>query len=202
MNELDPVLGRADRIAWHDYQVKGNLLASRERYVREHWGGPAVRDVAERLGPDVRAVFESTILPFAWHPFRVMAAIDRAIIEGPMGGDVTEMKAFGATVARYDLPTLYKMLFKLGTPSFLVKRVGVVYRTYVRGGAMEPQEVTPRSAGVALTEGALPLYFCQQGVPGWFTAAIELSGGKDVRVEEATCVHRGAPQCSWRSTWA
>jgi hypothetical protein len=198
----DAVFGRPDATAWHSTQVKGNLLAARPRYVRDQWGDAGMRDVAARLSPEHRAIFESVILPFSWQPFPVMAAIDRAIIDGPMGGDLTLMKRFGATIARYDLPTLYKVLFKIGTPAFLVKRVGVVYQTYIRGGSIASDDVTAKSAKVTLTAGNMPFYFCDQGIPGWFTAAIELSGGTNVAVRQTACIHHGAARCVWEATWS
>ena len=54
---------------------------------------------------------------------------------------------------------------------------------------------------VRLTEGALPRYFCSHGVSGWFSAAIELSGGKGVNVVETACIHDGARGCEWHAKW-
>src|SRR5258708_24600161 len=197
MESADPVLGRADRAAWHGFQVKGNLLAARSRYVRDTWGDPGLADVRARLDPELRSTFEGSILPFAWYPFATMTAIDRAIVAGPMGGQVAPMKRFGSTIARYDLPTIYKVLFKLGSPGFILGRAGIVYSTYVRGGAVRAPSVEKGRAGIALAEGDLPYYFCDQGVAGWFTAAIELSGGKDVSVTHVQCVHRRDARCEW-----
>jgi hypothetical protein len=198
----DPILGRPDVIAWHKTLVKGNLVAARARYVRDQWGDSGLRDVAARLSPEHRALFESEILPFSWQPFPLMAAFDAAIVQGPMGGDMAQMKRFGETIARYDLSTLYKVLFKIGTPSFLIKRVGVIYQTYMRGGGnIICESSTSKSAKMVLTDTNMPYYFCSQGIPGWFTAALELSGGTGVRVEQTTCVHHGAPRCVWQGTW-
>jgi hypothetical protein len=198
----DRTFGRESARAWTEYQVKGNLLAARPRYVKEQWGDDAFRDVAKRLDASVRPAFDGTILPFAWHSFGDLAAIDSAIIDGPMHGDMSKMKHFGATIARYDLSTLYRMLFKLGSPEFVIRRVAVVYRTYVKGGGIAASDVRTGEASVRLTEGALPRYFCSHGVAGWFTAAIELSGGKEVNVRETTCIHDGAEHCAWHATWA
>jgi predicted hydrocarbon binding protein len=201
MPESDPALGLSDKGEWRAYHVKGNLVASRPRYVREKWGDLGYADVASRLRPPARAIFEGTILPFAWYDFPDMAEIDRAIVAGPMGGNVSKMKAFGSTIARYDLPTLYKVLFKIGTPSFFMKRINAVYSTYIRGGAMATSSVSKDHAVVTQTEGDFPFYFCDQGIPGWFTAAIELSGGRQVRVAQIECVHMGGARCTWDAEW-
>jgi hypothetical protein len=201
MPEFDPALGLSNKGEWRAYHVKGNLLSSRPRYVREQWGDAGYADVASRLPSPARAIFEGNILPFAWYPFPDMAEIDRAIVGGPMGGDVSQMKAFGSTIARYDLPTLYKMLFKIGTPAFFMKRINAVYSTYVRGGAIGTSSVSRNHAVLAQTKGNLPFYFCDQGIPGWFMAAIELSGGQQVRVIQSECVHTGGARCTWDAEW-
>ncbi|MGH7436180.1 MAG: hypothetical protein ACRENE_10950 [Polyangiaceae bacterium] len=201
MTPADPLLGRPDRSAWREYQIKGNLLAARARYIRETWGEDAVAEVASRLTPDLRAVFDAPLLPFAWYPLSAMTAIDRFVVDGPMKGQVAQMKHFGSTIARYDLPTLYKVLFKLGSPSFILGRMGTVYTTYVRGGAMRTVAAEKGSARVALVEGDLPYYFCDQGASGWIVAAIELSGGTGVDAVHDRCVHRGDARCEWRCAW-
>jgi hypothetical protein len=201
MPESDPALGLSDKREWRAYQVKGNLLASRPRYVREQWGDEAYAEVASKLSPSARSIFEGTILPFAWYPFPDMAEIDRAIVAGPMVGDVSQMKAFGSTIARYDLPNLYKVLFKIGTPSFFMKRINAVYSTYIRGGAIATSFISKENAVVAQPVGDFPFYFCDQGIPGWFTAAIELSGGWQVRVDQVACVHKGGARCIWNAEW-
>src|SRR5579862_1717661 len=124
MLPADPLLGRPDRSAWREFQIKGNLLAARGRYVRETFGEEAVAGVASKLPPDLRALFDTPILPFAWYPLQAMTAIDRVIVDGPMKGQIGQMKHFGSTVARYDLPTVYKVLFKIGSPAFILGRMG------------------------------------------------------------------------------
>jgi predicted hydrocarbon binding protein len=38
-------------------------------------------------------------------------------------------------------------------------------------------------------------------VVGWHERAIELCGGRDVKVTEAKCRARGAPHCEYRCEW-
>jgi hypothetical protein len=199
---LDPILGSASATAWKGYSVKGNLVAARAGYVRAKWGEDGIRAVAGRLEGEPKRVFESEVLPFKWFDFELLAKIDGAVIHGPMRGDVSLMKALGNEVARSDLSTVYKMLLKLGSPSFVIKRSGVVYGAYVRGGTVAALDVGPKHARTALIEGSLPMYFCAYGIPGWLSAALELSGGKKVEVEEAECVHRGHKRCEWIATWS
>jgi len=200
--DSDPIYGDlalADRIARHE--VKGNLLSARPRYVEERWGDAGLVDVMKRLDGAARQAMQETILPFSWYPLKVMAEIDRAIVEGPMGGHISLMKDFGATIARYDLPTLYRVLFKVGTPAFIIRRMNVAYRTYIRHGTMLGETPSSTNATVTFVDGVFPKYLCTHGVAGWLTAALELSGAHRVDVREIVCVHDGAPACKWRAEW-
>lgn len=194
----DPALWRATS----PVRVKGSLMAARPRYLREHWGQTGVDDVAARVGDDARPLLSGEILPFRWYPMALMADIDRAIVEGPMEGDVALMKAFGSEIARYDLPTLYKMLFRFGTPGFVVKRLNIAYATYIDGGRVQIEVPAGGQARVTLHRAALPSYLCTYGISGWITAALELSGAQRVHVDESACVHQGAPHCSWEARWS
>ena len=153
------------------------------------------------VGEEARAVLSREILPFRWYPMTVLAEIDRAIVEGPMGGDVTQMKGFGSEIARYDLPTLYKMLFRLGTPAFVVKRLNIAYATYIHGGGVRIEVPRAGHAEVRLHDAVLPKYLCTHGISGWITAALELSGAQAVHVAESTCLHDGAETCQWSASW-
>ena len=37
-----------------------------------------------------------------------------------MRGEVAQMTEFGSAIAKHDLPLLYKVLFKVGSPTFIV----------------------------------------------------------------------------------
>jgi hypothetical protein len=202
VSDHDSVFGdTALGVRFARHQVKGNLLAARPRYVRERWGEDGIRRVAALLAAEVRPVLDAEILPFIWYPLDQLAAVDRAIIEGPMNGDATQMKEFGATIARYDLSTIYKVLFKVGSPAFVIRRVNVAYSTYIRGGIMRGETPSPSQATVTFVNGTFPMYLCRYGVAGWLTAAIELSGGRAVQVSEVDCVHDGAMQCRLQARW-
>jgi hypothetical protein len=198
----DPVLG--DRSLWLDsspLRVKGTLIAARPRYVRERWGEAALEDIASRVGPERRHLLYDELLSFRWYPMVDMVALDRAIIDGPMGGDASQMKAFGSEIARYDLPTVYRMLFRFGTPSFVVKRMNIAYATYIAGGSISIATPGPGEAELTLRDAVLPAFLCTHGISGWITAALELSGAAGVEVDEVACQHAGDPYCRWHARW-
>jgi hypothetical protein len=198
---LDPIFGDlAYEREMRDNQVKGNLLARRAWYVRDRWGDAALTDLAQAVPASARHYLVDTPLTFAWYPLGAMMDIDRAIILGPMHGEIERMIEFGSAIAKHDLPTLYKVLFNIGSPASIIKRINVVTRQYLRHSPMTVQ-VTPGHAVITLGKHRLPMYFCTYGASGWVLAALELSGAKSPKVAHASCMHRGAAACTWEADW-
>ncbi len=201
MSQIDPILGDLSRLdEMRSNAVKGNLMNSRIWYVRDRYGDKELRHIADKALA-ARAMIDKPPLPFIWCSFGDMIDFDKAILEGPMHGDFDKMREFGGAIAKHDLPTLYKVLFKVGTPRFLLKRVGIVAATYIRDSPMKGDDIPDGGVRVVQTGTTLPYYFCAFGVCGWFQAALELSGGKNCRVVHSSCRHRGAESCAWDAHW-
>jgi hypothetical protein len=179
---------------------KGNWVAARHHYVSERWGQPGMRAVAERLEPRFREAFLSPPLPFVWKPLAYVAHIDHGIFSGPMERDLGQMRAFGEFISRHDLNALYRMFFKVGTPSFILKRANVIFCQYIRGGTLEPT-VGSTSATIAMHDIVLPYYLCEHGIPGWLQAAMQVAGARDATVQQSRCAHRGDSHCVLEVEW-
>jgi len=200
---FDPVLGDprfAPRYA--AYEVKGTLLGARRRYVQEEYGAEALAKLKGAVSAEARQYLDDDPLPFAWYPLEVLVEIDRQIVLGPMDGRVAEMKYFGDRIARYDLNTLYKMLFKLGTPSFVLKRIGTAYGLYFRGGGgVRAESLGDRRMQLSFRDAVQPYYMCKYGISGWLHASVDLSGGRNIGIDHERCVHSGDPTCVWKVSW-
>ncbi|NOY91150.1 MAG: DUF2378 family protein [Deltaproteobacteria bacterium] len=201
-SERDPVLGDARFASIYARQrVKGSLLAARGRYVREEYGEDTLARIAKLVSPQARQHLDNAPLPFAWYPLEYLIEIDRQILLGPMHSDFAQMKLFGDRIARYDLNTIYKVLFRLGSPAFVLKRIGIVYSMYLKGGRARSEVLGKGEARVTFEDTAYPYYLCAYGMSGWLSASVSLSGGQDIRVEHERCVHSGDEACRWHVSW-
>jgi hypothetical protein len=199
----DPIFGVPEIFeeGWHRH-IKGNLVRARSRYVREVWGETALSALAEGLPPPARRYLIEPPLASSWVEAGPMYLVDRAIVEGPMKGDVSRMRAFGQDIARYDLPTVYRVFLKMvSAPAFLMRRANLIYSLYYKNGTMRSLAKEGR-AEVELSGAAVPLYMCSQGISGWLEASIETCGATPRPVEHARCRHRGDPTCKWVVTWS
>ena len=199
----DPVFGDLTRIdEMRGNFVKGNLMQSRIWYVRDRFGEQALDEIQAAIPSHAREIIKNPPMSFAWCSFGDMMDIDRAILEGPMRGDMTLMREFGGAIATHDLPALYRVLFKVGTPGFVLKRVGIVAATYVKESPMKGEGAGDNRVVISQTGRTYPYYFCAYGVSGWFEAAVRLSGGRNITVTHDQCRHRGAAACHWDARWS
>lgn len=203
MPEIDPFFG--DPALLSDAKsnlAKGNLVRARIRYVRGKHGDAAVAEVASRLTPSARETFLNPPLVSDWVPFTTLMEIDRRILEGPMCGDFAEVRRLGVDVAAFDIPSLYSAFLKrLSTPAFLMNRIHLLYKLYIRDGMAEGKSDTPGLANVTLWNGVLPYYFCNWGITGWLEGALGLYQAKNIEAIHPVCRHKGASVCQWELRW-
>ncbi len=201
-SDFDPMFG--DPSLWPRASAgfaKGNLVAARHRYVVTHWGEGVLAELVGRLDDEAGRLLQRPPLPMGWHRLSTLARIDQALFRGPMNGDMAAMRAFGFEIADYDLSTLYKILFKVGSPGFIAGRLGVAYGTYLREAGTMRVEVSGHAARAEMTGGVVPMYLCAAGITGWIEAALVRSGAKEGRVEHTACQHHGEPTCVWELSW-
>ncbi|GAB4202527.1 MAG: hypothetical protein OHK0013_15920 [Sandaracinaceae bacterium] len=202
MHSLDEFYGLRDKLdELAEVPCKANWLGARRRYVEEQYGRRGLDDVAARL-PDeaLRRSFLEPPLPMSWARVGTVVAIDHAIFEGPMGGSLGRMRHFGGEIAKYDVPSLYRAFIRLGTPSFVLSKIGLVWSMYFRKGALTT-ELRDGSADIHLRGLVLPAYLCQHGISGWLDATLELVEARAPVVRHGRCVHAGDDHCVWTASW-
>jgi hypothetical protein len=181
---------------------KGNLVRARSRYVLSHFGDGAVAEVARRMAGPVREAFLNPPLVSDWVPFSLMMEMDKHILEGPMGGSYEHMRKLGEDIALFDMPTIYSAFLKrLSTPAFLMNRVHILYRLYIRDGIAEGKSESPGRATVTIWNRVLPYYFCNWSMTGWLAGAIGLYQAQNIHVDHTVCRHKGASICQWDIRW-
>jgi hypothetical protein len=86
-------------------------------------------------------------------------------------------------------------------PSFILKHVAQVWNNYYDQGKMVLVESGPTMTQVRLEKAHLPDAALCIRVSGWMVRAVELSGGRNVRMEHPACANRKDPVCEWKVRW-
>ncbi|MEW5848783.1 MAG: hypothetical protein AB2A00_08210 [Myxococcota bacterium] len=199
---LDPIMGNPALGAQVlDNEMKGATILTRARCVEDMLGKAALEKVAAALPPDVVDVWRKPPLATSWIPIRQLVEVDRAIITALYGGDVSRIRDLALRGAQYELNAIYRFLLKLGSPGFVMKRLSVAFSAKVKRGVLAEVKSEPNTVTLALREAVLPLYFCEHTMNTWAATAVELTGAKDVKVQQLECRHRGGAACTWVTTW-
>ncbi|HEY6461934.1 MAG TPA: hypothetical protein VIY73_17330 [Polyangiaceae bacterium] len=181
--------------------VKGSVIQSRIDFVRRHRGDEGVAAVLARLPDPERASLASPVMPFAWYPFELNDHLDHAIAAELGRGD-TVFRELGAASADDNLTSASQLhSMRDHNPHALLKQASVIYGVYYDTGRREYERVADTRA-VLRTYDSLSFSFADcLTVVGWHERAIEMCGGRNVRVTEPVCRALGGPHCEYLCAW-
>jgi uncharacterized protein (TIGR02265 family) len=183
-------------------QIKGGVLLSRLDFVRERSGPEALQKIIDSMPPDDRKILTGLILPSSWYPFDMSARLEDAIAQALSPGDPKAIfLAFGRASADANLQAHHAVFVRKDEPQHLLSCAPQIYGLYYHTGRRTYDKTGPNSA-------VLRTYDAEQfsandclTVVGWHKRAIELCGGKDVKVTETQCRTNGAPCCEYKCEW-
>lgn len=183
-------------------QVKGTAVLASIRFVKETFGEEGMAKVAAHLEPEDRERLESPILASAWYPVSFLLGIMKGAkreFGARMPDVVTQM---GRASADYAHTTVYKLVFKVGSPQWIISKASVIFTSFYDRGQMVVTESGAGFANVELREFGEPApEFCER-IAGWIVRTFELSGAKSVKLDHVTCVCKGAKVCRFEGSWS
>lgn len=183
--------------------IKGNVLLSRLKYVRERGGQAAFDAVMARLSPEDQAAFRGWILPIGWYPLELNLRLDDAIAAVLSPDDRTRVfLEMGRASAEANLNGPQKPYLRQGDPHFLLASAPRIYAAYYAVGRREYQRTGDRSATLRTYDAESVTATDCLTVVGWHVRAIELCGGKDAKVVETRCRTRGDACCEYQCAWS
>lgn len=183
-------------------RIKGSVLISRLNMLRQHGGAARVEEVLHRLSDADQVVLRKLILPIAWYPLELNLRLDSAIADVISPED--RARAFidmGRASAEENLHGAHGLFVQTGNPQALLSQSPQMYRFYYAVGSRTYEETGPRS-GVIRTFSAENVTEADcLTIIGWHQRAIEICGGRDVRIVHSLCRARGAPHCEYQCSW-
>jgi len=184
-------------------RVKGTLLIARMKFLRGQ-GKISLDSVLEQLSSSQRDVLMGILLPSTWYPSDLLLRLECAIAAVIARGDrARAFNAMGRFSAQANLGPggVQRPWVREGQPHHLLERVPRMYLSQHSSGRRTYERLSDHSAVIRTYESETTVADDCQGVVGWLERAIELSGGKGVRVVETECRTRGGDHCQFRCDW-
>lgn len=182
-------------------QVKGTAITSRVRFIRDRFGEEAYRRVKASLSPEHRAAIDARILPHQWAPFSLFVEFNTQTDQLLGAGDLALCEAMGRFGAEVNLPTIYRIFYKLGTPAFILRKAARLWELHYSSGRMVADTSRPDVAILSVHDFGAPHRAHCLSVLGWAARSAELSGAPVCRAEETHCRTRGDDRCEFLLDW-
>ena len=182
-------------------QCKGLNVSSRFRYVQEVHGEGAAQRVLAALAPDTRALLERHVLPHEWVAFSAFIDVN-VVADRLLGrGDLSLCREMGSWAATANLPRIFRLFYRFGSPMFLFERAAKLWTAHYDSGRMETVRDPDGAMHLSIHEFGEPHRAHCLSVLGWITRSIEMSGAKVKSAVEKKCRLRGDDCCELVAQW-
>jgi predicted hydrocarbon binding protein len=181
-------------------EAKGTIYLSVAKFAVERFGEESVERVLGEMTEADRLAL-SDVLAVGWYPLEPVIEFHRALDRLYGAGDLALVYEVGKYSAEWQLNAFHKFVLQFASPHWMVSKAGQLWNRYHKTGTWEveqpaDQRVVGRLRGFDVSDPC----FCMRE-RGWFTRAVELTGGRDVHVEEPRCTSRGDAFCEYVGTW-
>ncbi len=174
-------------------------MRARLRYAQERGDGAIQRLLAE-MSPELRALCDAGFLVNGWYPFSAFIELTTLLDRLWGRGDYELCYEIGRYACDVNLPTLYRIFFRIGSVPFIVRRAAAAWRVNYDEGELLVVEQTDESARLHIRGVPQPHRAHCQSVRGWIVRAAEISGG-EVTEQSERCRTLGDPECELFFRW-
>ncbi|HLG13434.1 MAG TPA: TIGR02265 family protein [Blastocatellia bacterium] len=182
-------------------KIKGNVLAARIAYVKEHFGADQLESVIQTLPAEDQAILRGLITNVGWYSFDLGKRLDEAIVRVLGKGEPRIFEEIGAASARKNLTTVHTLFLDKGNPQGFMSRAHVIYRSYYDTGRREYEATGPTSGVMTTYEAETFSTFDCLTIIGWYKEALAMCGAKNVVMFEEVCRAKGGEFCRYRVSW-
>jgi hypothetical protein len=185
-------------------RCKGSILVHLRSYADTVYGATAWRSMLSDAPAEDRAILDGIVIAGGWYPVGVWnRALATLLTQHTVSID-QEMRKVASYIADRDLNSVYKMVLRLGSPEFLLRRTDSLWSRYFDSGKFTHQEMGPKKFKLLLeapkTIEAPDRLTCGPGVSAWIEMGMK-NTGVDGRVQHVDCRFENGQRCEYIATW-
>jgi hypothetical protein len=182
--------------------IRGYLFGPTIQFIREQLGDGAWEDFLATIDPQAKPVFLEEFVALAWYPLRVATLTVEAL---DTIGRRQNRPDILRHMARHNLDVatrgVFRAIFKLGSPEFMMKRSDQVWKKYYSRGEMRTLFAKDGEAVVRLDDVPDLTRLWSTTVLLSMEAVIVKAGGKEVVSELTRDISRGDVHSEFRYRW-
>lgn len=180
--------------------VKGTPVRSLQKFIDAELTPEQRNAVLSELPPDFAARLRRPILATETIPVYIL----NRLTEAAATAKGEPLEAFARRAGREGagdaVKGIYRFYALVLTPAALLNRASQMWSSLYNRGEMRVENQTDHSATIKLLGFPSEHTGCAR-IIGWLERMGELTGAKNVRVQQRQCFAKGAPHCEWTIDW-
>lgn len=183
-------------------EVKGTALKTTRDFVKINFPTEFNKWMNELPEP-IRKIYDGVLDISGWYPLReaYLVPINRVSKMFYKGDDKVCGDAIGYYSAEVALKGLYKVFLLIASPAYLIQRATKIITTFYRPSQVEAFSISPKSAGLRITEFIEMDLALEYRVGGWCKRALELSSCTGVKYDFKSSIAKGDPYTEIVFSW-
>ena len=181
--------------------VKGSPVRSLQKFIDAQLSPEQREQVFAALPPEYASRFRSPILATETVPVHMLNVFTEAAAK-VMGEPVEKFaRRAGREAAGDAVKGIYRFFAMVLTPPALLSKASQMWSSLYNRGDMRVEDQTGTSARIRILNFPSEVAGCSR-ITGWMERMAELTGAKNVNVEQTQCYAKGAPHCEWIVRWS
>lgn len=174
-------------------EVKGTAIVALPEFIKKKFGKNGFEQWVNSLPENAQKVYKSPILVGNWYPIKsVMVEPTKQMCHLFYRGDLKGAWELGRFSADMALNGVYKSFVQAGHPEFLIGKLGAVITSYYQPSEIIPVSEDEKKFVVHITKFPEPSPYVEYRIGGWAEKAVEISGGRNVKVQMPHSLTKGA----------
>jgi hypothetical protein len=181
--------------------VKGSPVRSLQKFIETELTPSQREAVMQTLPADFAGRMRGLILPTETIPVHILNQLTEAAAR-EKGESVDQFaRRAGREAAADAVKGIYRFFALVLTPSSLLAKASQMWSALYNRGVLQVADQTDHGATIRLLDFPSEIAGCSR-TTGWIERMAELTGVKNVRIQQTQCYAKGAPHCEWSITWS
>ncbi len=181
--------------------VKGSPVRSLQKFIDTDLDTEERASLMRGLPPEYAARFTTPILATETVPVHMLNRVTEEAAK--VKGESTEAfaKRAGREAAGDAIKGIYRFFALVMTPPALLSKASQMWTSLYNRGELKVESQTDKGAIIKLLHFPSEAAGCAR-ITGWMERLTELTGAKNVKVEQTKCFAKGGTHCEWTVTWS
>lgn len=180
--------------------VKGSPVRSLQKFIESDLSADQREAVYRSLPVEFASRFRSPILATESVPVHMLNRFTEEAARAKGESVEAFARRAGHEAASEAVRGIYRFFALVLTPPALLSKAGQMWSSLYNRGELRVIDQTPHSARIRLHDFPSEAAGCSR-VTGWIERMAQLTGVKDVDVQQVTCFAKGDRECEWDVKW-